>query len=151
VCSEFAAVLVSLFAYFFYIVTAFTAIMGLLLVVFSGSTLDRTLRYPRPVIDHSIAATHLQRPLFMLAPKDGALAKNTPANDAKPPDAVVVANTNTEKPKHERPVHSRKIAARRENIGGRDYTIAQSYNTGSAYRSGLEFGSVYRPGLDAQR
>jgi hypothetical protein len=151
VCSEFAAVLISLFAYFFYIVTAFTAIMGLLVVVFSGSTLDRTLRYPRPVIDHSIAATHLQRPLFMLVPKDGALAKNTAANDAKAPDAVAVANTNAEKPKHERRVHSRKIAARRENIGGRGYTIAQSYNMGSAYRSGFEFGSAYRPGLDAQR
>ena len=133
--------LVSLFAYFFYIVTAFTAIMGLLVVVFSGSTLDRTLRYPRPVIDHSIAATHLQRPLFMLATRGGALAKATPANDAKAPDAVAVANADTEKTKHERPAHSRKVAARRESIGGRDYTIAQSYNTGLGYR----------PGLDAQR
>jgi hypothetical protein len=101
------AVLVSLFAYFFYIVTAFTAIMGLLVVVFSGSTLDRTLRYPRPVFDHSIAATHLQRPLFMQATKDSALAKNTPASDAKAPDTVAVANTDTEKTKHERPAHSR--------------------------------------------
>jgi hypothetical protein len=134
------AVLVSLFAYFFYIVTAFTAIMGLLVVVFSGSTLDRTLRYPRPVFDHSIAATHLQRPLFMQATKDSALAKNTPASDAKAPDTVAVANTDTEKTKHERPAHSRKVAARRENIGGRDYTIAQGNNLG--------FG--YRPGLDAQ-
>jgi len=33
-------VLVSLFAYFIYIVTAFTAIMGLLVVAFNGSTLD---------------------------------------------------------------------------------------------------------------
>jgi hypothetical protein len=143
-CSEFAAVLVSLFAYFFYIVTAFMAIMGLLVVVFSGSTLDRTLRYPRPVIDRSIAATHLQRPLFMMATREGAIAKTTPANDAKAPDAVAAANTDTEKTKREQPAHSRKVAARRENrenVGGRDYTIAQSYNMGPGYR----------PGLDAQR
>jgi hypothetical protein len=137
-------VLLSLFAYFLYIVTAFTAIMGLLLVAFNGSTLDRTLHYPRPIIDHSIAATHPQRPLFMMATRDGALAKATPANDAKAPDAVAAANTDTEKTKHERPAHSRKVAARRENrenAGGRDYTIAQSYNMGLGYR----------PGLDGQR
>ena len=133
--------LVSLFAYFIYIVTAFTAIMGLLVIAFSGSTLDRTLRYPRPVIDQSIAATHLQRPLFMTATKDDAPAKNTPASDAKAPDAVAVANTDTEKTQRERPAHSHKFAARRQNFAGRDYTIAQSYSRG--------FG--YRPGLDAQR
>jgi hypothetical protein len=140
-CSEFAAVLLSLFAYFIYIVTAFTAIMGLLVVAFSGSTLDRTLHYPRPVIDHSIAATRLQPPLFMMATKDGAPAKNTPASDAKSPDAVAVANTDIEKTKRERPARPHKLAARRQNFAGRDYTIAQSYSGG--------FG--YRPGLDAQR
>ena len=133
--------LVSLFAYFIYIVTAFTAIMGLLVVAFNGSTLDRTLHYPRPIIDHSIAATHLQRPLFMVATKDAAPAKNTPASDAKAPDAVAAANADTEKTKRERPPRPHKLAARRQNFAGRDDTIAQSYSGG--------FG--YRPGLDAQR
>jgi hypothetical protein len=140
-CSEFAAVLVSLFAYFIYIVTAFTAIMGLLVVAFNGSALDRTLHYPRPVIDHSIAATHLQRPLFMQATKDGAPAKNTPASDAKAPDTVAVANTDTEKANRERPARRHRLAVRHQNFAGRGYTIAQSYSGG--------FG--YRPGLDAQR
>jgi hypothetical protein len=140
-CSEFAAVLVSLFAYFIYIVTAFTAIMGLLVVAFNGSALDRTLHYPRPVIDHSIAATHLQRPLFMQATKDVAPAKNTPASDAKAPDTVAVANTDTEKANRERPARRHRLALRRQNFAGRGYAIAQSYSGG--------FG--YRPGLDAQR
>lgn len=136
---------VSLFAYFFYIVTAFAAIMGLLVVAFNGSTLDRTMHYPRPVVDHSIAATHLQRPLFMMATKDGtkdgAPAKNTPASEPKAPAAVAVANTDAEKTKRERPVHPHRVAAQRENFAGRDYSIAQSYSTGLGYR----------PGLDAQR
>jgi hypothetical protein len=141
-CSEFAAVVVSLFAYFFYIVTAFAAIMGLLVVAFNGSTLDRTLHYPRPVMDHSIAAAHLQRPLFMMATKDAASAKNTPASEPKAPApaVVAVANTDAEKTKRERPVHPHKIAPR-ENFAGRDYSIAQGYSGG--------FG--YHPGLDAQR
>jgi hypothetical protein len=124
-------------------VTAFTAIMGLLVVAFSGSTLDRTLRYPRPVIDHSVAATHLQRPLFMLATKEAApaLAKNTPASDVKASEPGAVANTDTEKTKRERPPHPHKVAVRRQNFAGRDYTIAQGFSTG--------FG--YRPGLDSQR
>ena len=122
--------LVSLFAYFIYIVTAFTAIMGLLVVAFNGSTLDRTLHYPR-----------LQRPLFMVATKDAAPAKNTPASDAKAPDAVAAANADTEKTKRERPPRPHKLATRRQNFAGREYTIAQSYSGG--------FG--YRPGLDAQR
>jgi hypothetical protein len=138
-------VLISLFAYFLYIVTAFTVIMGLFVFAFSSSMLDRTLHYPRPVIDRSIAATHLRGPLFMLATKDGALAKNTPANDSKPPDAVAVANTDTEKTKRERPAHPHKVAARRENSEGRDTTIAQGYSQG--YSMGLG----YRPGLDGQR
>jgi hypothetical protein len=140
-CSEFAAVVVSLFAYFFYIVTAFAAIMGLLVVAFSGSTLDRTLHYPRPVMDRSIAATHLRRPLFMMATKDATSAKNTSASEPKAPAVVAVANTDTEKTKRERPVHPHKIAAPRENFAGRDYSIAQGYSAGFSYR----------PGLDAQR
>jgi hypothetical protein len=134
-------VAVSLFAYFFYIVTAFAAIMGLLVVAFNGSTLDRTMHYPSPVMDHSIAATHVQRPLFMMATKDGAPAKNTPASEPKAPAAVAVTNTDTEKAKRERPVHPHRVAAQRENFAGRDYSIAQTYSTGLGYR----------PGLDSQR
>ncbi|HEX8827448.1 MAG TPA: hypothetical protein VF778_04980 [Xanthobacteraceae bacterium] len=132
---------VSLFAYFFYIVTAFAAIMGLLVVAFNGSTFDRTLHYPRPVMDHSIAATHLQRPLFLMATKDTASAKSTPASEPKAQAVVAVANPDTEKTKRERPAHPHKIATQRENFGSRDYSIAQGYSAGSSYR----------PGLDAQR
>jgi hypothetical protein len=141
-CSEFAAVVVSLFAYFLYIVTAFAAIMGLLVVAFNGATLDRTLHYPRPIMDHSVAAAHSQGPLFMMATNDGTPAKNTPAAEPKAPDAVAAANTGTEKTKRERPAHPHKVVVRRENSPGRDYTIAQSYSGG---------GFGYRPGLDAQR
>ena len=132
---------VSLFAYFFYIVTAFTAIMGLMIFGVSDSTLDKVLHYPRPVIERSIAATNARRPLFMLAIKDGSSAKNALAKDSKGPEVTSVAKADTEKSKRERPARPHKLASRRENNEWNDYTVAQSYGGGYGYR----------PGLDGQR
>ena len=136
-----AAVLVSLFAYFFYIVTAFAAIMGLMIFGFSDSTLDKALHYPRPIVERPVAALSARRPLFMLAVKDASSAKNELAKDAKVPDATPVAKVDTEKSKRERPAHPHKLASRRQYYGWHDYTVAQGFNAG--------FG--YRPGLDGQR
>lgn len=133
--------LVSLLAYFFYIVTAFAAIMGLMIFGFGDSTLDKALHYPRPVVERSVAAANVRRPLFMLAIKDGSSAKNALAKDAKLPDVTSVGKADTEKSKRERPAHPRKLVSRRENHEWHDYTVAQGFNAG--------FG--YRPGLDGQR
>jgi len=116
----------------------FTAIMGLMIFGFGDSTLDKALHYPRPVVERSVAAANAQRPLFMLAVKDGSPPKNALAKDAKVPDVTSVANVDTEKSKRERPAHPRKLVSRRENHEWHDDTVAQGYNAGFGYRPGLD-------------
>jgi hypothetical protein len=144
-CSEFAAVLGSLFAYFFYIVTAFAALTGLMIVAFSGdSTLGKALHYPRPIVERTIAATSPRRPLYMLATKQESqqsIANSSPTSPAKDLNGsgVPLAKADAEKGKREKPAHPHKLASRLENYGGQDYSVALGNAAG------------YRPGLDGQR
>jgi hypothetical protein len=152
------AVVVSLFAYFLYMITAFTAIGALLIVLTNGSTAEKVLHYPRPLIDQSIieqttTPTNSQ-------PRDLPDASRTkeevPARDRREKnidddDSVVsVAKSDTTKRKlemknePERVAHLHKpkeFARQREKYEGHGYATALGYAEGSGYR----------PGLDAQR
>jgi len=140
-CSEFAAVLGSLFAYFFYMVTAFTALTGLMLITFGGdSTLGKVLRYPHPIVERTIAATNSHHPLFMLATKQESTAKESTARDT-PAENINAssAKADAEKVKHERLAHLHKLASQRRTYEGQGYSVA------------LRNAAGYRPGLDSQR
>ena len=150
------AVVISLFAYFLYMITAFTAIGALLIVLTNGSTAEKVLHYPRPLIDQSIieqttTPTNSQpRDL----PDAAKTKEEVPARDRREKsidDSVVsVAKSDTTKRKletknkPERLAHLHKpkeFARQREKYQGHGYATALGYAEGSGYR----------PGLDAQR
>jgi hypothetical protein len=138
-CPELAAVLGSLLAYFFYIVTAFAAVTGLMIAVLGDSTLGKVLHYPRPVVERAVTAEIPGHRLFMFATNARSPAKNAPETDVKSSSVVPVATADAGK--RDRLAHPRKLATRRENYEGHDYSVALGYGA----RSG------YRPGLDGQR
>jgi hypothetical protein len=74
----------SLFAYFFCMITAFSAITALLIGLFNNSTAENVLRYPRP-----------QRPIIEQTAKKDEPDKNT--NDSR----VLFAKADIAKRKHE--------------------------------------------------
>jgi hypothetical protein len=130
-------VLGSLFAYFFYIVTAFAAIMGFMIATSGDSTLGRVLHYQRPILERTATAGNSRRPLFMLATKQDSAKTAAKDNSSE----AAVAKADLEKSKREKPAYSRKVASRHENYEGRDYNVA--FGNGA--------GSGYHPGLDSQR
>jgi len=134
-------VLGSLFAYFFYIATAFTAITGLMVVVLGDSTLGKVLHYPRPIVERGVTAEIPGRRLFMFATNAKSPAKNAPETDVKSTSVIPAATADAEKSKRDRLPHPRKFASRRENYEGHDYSVALSYGATSGYH----------PGLDGQR
>ena len=105
---------VSLFAYFFYIVAAFTAFSVLLIGLFNN---DR-----------------------LIAPgtSEGSAAKNAPAKDVKDTPGVTIAKTGTGKTKRESSVHLHKLARQWKNFEGHGYTHALGYAEETGYRAGLD-------------
>jgi len=157
-----AAVAVSLFAYFFFMITAFTAIgallIGALLIgLASGSTVEKVLHYPRPIIEQSMieqifTTTNPQPRDLSDAPrtKGEVPARNGPEKNMNESRVVSVAKVDVTKSKREiknkpeRLAHLHKpkgLARQREKYEGHGYAMAL----------GNAAGSGYRPGLDAQR
>jgi hypothetical protein len=142
-----AAVVVSLFGYFFYIVAAFTTIMALLIAVFNQLTSEKARHYPHPIIEPTVTAvnTEPRQPPVALGTKEGApaiylLAKDTNTDSR----AVPIARADAEKPrperkiKPERPAHLHQpnvLARQRQNYDGHGYAMAVGYTRG--YRPGL--------------
>ena len=134
----------SLLGYFIYIVTAFTAVMGLLIGCFDHPTLE-VRRYPNPVVEVVSASKAEDRHLQVISVGEGRFAKNLPGKQTKGGDVVGLA-----KPKHDKINQHKKLAhtempqafARlRENYDERRFKFALGYADGSGYR----------PGLDGQR
>jgi hypothetical protein len=149
------AVVVSLFAYFFYIITAFTAIGALLIGLTNGSTAEKVLRYPRPIIEQSFigqtsTSTNPQPGDVPDAPR--IQKEEVPARDGMENDSRVVSVAKADtakrkleiKSKPEKLAHLHKpkeFARQREKYKRHGYAMALSYAAGSGYG----------PGLDAQR
>jgi hypothetical protein len=135
-----SAVVVSLFAYFFYIVAAFTAISVLLIGLFNNSTLEKVRHHPRPVIERRVTAidTEARHRLIVPGTSEGSAAKNAPAKDVKDTPGVTIAKTGTGKTKRESSVHLHKLARQWKNFEGHGYTHALGYAEETGYRAGLD-------------
>ena len=134
----------SLLGYFVYIVSAFTAVMGLLIVCFDHPTLE-VRRYPSPVVEVVSASNAEDRQLLVMSAGEERFAKNTPGKQTKGGDAVALAKPKPDKiSQHKRPTHvemPKAFARLRENYDRHRFKFALSYAEGSGYR----------PGLDGQR
>ena len=128
----------SLLGYFFYVSTAFTAIMVLLISLFNNSTLERVRHYPRPIILWTVTATkNVPRPpLVAPGTTEESRAKDTPAKDIKESPVASIAKANAEKSKRVRLAHLHKLkvlARLRKNYEGHGYTTALGYAEESGY------------------
>lgn len=133
---------VSLVGYFVYIVTAFAAVMGLLIGCFDHPTLE-VRRYPSPVVEVVSASKAEDRYLQVMSGGEERFAKNLPGKQTKGGDAVALAKPKPDKiNQHKAHVETPKAFARlRENYDERPFKFALGYAEGSGYR----------PGLDGQR
>jgi hypothetical protein len=84
-CSELTAMVGSLFAYFFCMITAFSAIAAFLIELFNNSAAENVLRYPRPqrpIIEETFATTNPQ--LRDLSDAPGMKKEEVPAKKDEP-------------------------------------------------------------------
>ncbi|HEV2714241.1 MAG TPA: hypothetical protein VGU64_03175 [Terriglobales bacterium] len=87
----------SLLGYFVYIVSAFTAVMGLLIVCFDHPTLE-VRRYPSPVVEVVSASNAEDRQLLVMSAGEERFAKNTPGKQTKGGDALGKAEARQNQP-----------------------------------------------------
>jgi hypothetical protein len=137
-------VAVSLLGYFFYIGTAFTAIMALLISLFNGSNaLERARYYPRPVIARTVTASNEahRRPLKKETNWQASSAFGTKeassTNTVEQSQVLFTAKTDVDKSKGERhsyPHKSKKLlASRRDHLLGGRYATVLSYAGESSF------------------
>lgn len=130
----------SLLGYFVYIVTAFTAIMGLLIGCFDHPTLE-VRRYPSPVVEVASASKAEDRHLQVMSAGEERFAKNFPGKQTKGGDVVGLAKPKPDKiNQHKRLTRVEKpkaFARLRENYDERRLKFALGYADGSGYRPGL--------------
>jgi hypothetical protein len=114
---------VSLFAYFFTMIMAFSAITGVLIGVFNNSAAEHVLRYPRPqrpMIEQTFTRTNPQLPAAPGIKKEEVPAKKDEPDKNKNDSRVLFAKADIAKPKHEikdkpdRLAHLSKPARQRE-------------------------------------
>jgi hypothetical protein len=131
----------SLLGYFVYIVTAFTAVMGLLIGCFDHPTLE-VRRYPSPVVEVVSASKAEDRHLQVMSVGEGRFAKNLPGKQTKGGDVVGLAKQKPDKiNQHKKLVHAempQAFARLRENYDERRFKFALGYADGSGYRPGLD-------------
>jgi hypothetical protein len=134
----------SLVGYFVYIVTAFVAVMGLLIGCFDHPTLE-VRRYPSPVVEVVSASKAEDRYLQVMSGGEERFAKNLPGKQTKGGDVVGLAKPKPDKiNQHKRLAHvemPQAFARLHENYDERRFKFALGYADGSGYR----------PGLDGQR
>jgi len=131
---------VSVLGYFIYIVTAFTAVMALLIGCFDHSTLE-VRRYPSPVVEIVSATEAEDRHLQVTPGTEERSAKNLPGKQTNDANVVALAKPKPNKVnQHKRLAHVEmpKVLARlRENYDERRFRFALGYAEGSGYRQGL--------------
>lgn len=143
---------VSLFAYFFYIIVAFSAITALLIGLSNESTVQNVMHYPRPIFDRAAIASDSGAWRAPNAP-NASRKEQAPARDKRDDkiDSRAIAVAKVDAPKRDRETqrttakfaHLQKprAPARQRERQDRGYAVAFG-NSG---------GPGYRPGLDAQR
>jgi hypothetical protein len=132
--------LASAVGYFVYIVTAFIAVMALLIGYFDHSTLE-VRRYPIPVVEIVLATKAEDRHLQVTPGTEERSAKNLPGKQTKGANVVAFAKPKPDKinqPKTLAHVEMPKVFARlRENYDERRFRFALGYAEESGYRLGL--------------
>ena len=131
----------SLVGYFVYIVTAFVAVMGLLIGCFDRSTLE-VRRYPSPALEVVSASKAEDRHLQVMSGGEERVAKTLPGKQAKDGDLVALAKPKLDKiNQHQGLAHvgMPKVFARlRETYDEHRFRFALGYAEGSGYRPGLD-------------
>ena len=94
---------VSLFAYFFYIIVAFSAITALLIRLSNESTVQNVIHYPRPIFDHAAIVSNFGAWQTPNAPNDPR-KEQTPAKEKRDDkiNSGAVALANVDAPKRNR-------------------------------------------------
>ena len=155
-----AAVVVSVVAYFFCIISVFATIMALMTLlpgVFDNS-FERFRHYPRPIIErtvthappHHIPNSEPHHTLVALGTNEGTAPKDLSAHDKNTKDtrAASIAKADAENRKPERKIKPERLAHL-----GQPKVLAvqrQSYE-GYGYGMALGHSEGYSPGLDSQR
>jgi hypothetical protein len=129
---------VTLLAYFFYVVTAFTVAMALLVHFFDDSTSAKMLHYPRPITVRMVEEPH---PLATPETRERQSAKTVSEKDTEGSRIFDFAKSDLEKNKHKTLDGSKMSPRKHENDDRRRNGIALGYAQASGYR----------PGLDGQR
>ena len=135
---------VSLLGYFFYIGTAFTAIMAVLIGLFNGPyALERVRHYPRPVIVRTVTASNEahRRQLKKEANRQALSAVGTKeTSSTKSVDqshVLFTAKADVDKRKGESHSYHHKpkklLASRRDDLIGGRYATALSYAGKSSF------------------
>ena len=135
---------VSLIGYFFYIGTAFTAIMAVLIGLFNGPyALERVRHYPRPVIVRTVTASNEahRRQLKKEANRQALSAFGTketsPTKSGEQSHVLFTAKANVDKGKGESHSYHHKpkklLASRRDDLKGGRYATALSYAGESSF------------------
>jgi hypothetical protein len=132
-----AVVAVSLLGYFFYIGTAFTAIMAFLITLFNGSNaLERARYYPRPVIARTVTASNeahrrqLKKEANRQALRAVGTKETSSAKSVEQSQVLFTAKADVDKSKgrHSYPHKPKKLlASRRDDLIGGRYPTALSY------------------------
>jgi hypothetical protein len=137
-------VAVSLLGYFFYIGTAFTAIMALLISLFNGSNaLERVRYYPRPIIARTVTASNeahrralIKEINWQASSAFGTKEASTPKS-VKQSQVLFATTADVDKSKgegHSYPHKLKKLlASRRDHLLGGRYATVLSYAGESSF------------------
>jgi len=140
-------VFVSVFGFFLYMMTAFSAIAALLIGLSGNSAIENALHYPRPIVDEAVTATNPEpsNPLNRRELEEPKRKEEAPARDKKDSDIISVAKADRAKRKSEMKyrleklahLHKPKVLAHQRERQEGGYSVALGYSEGSGYRPGL--------------
>jgi hypothetical protein len=150
-------VVVSLFAYFFYIIVAFSAITALLIGLSNESTVQDVMHYPRPIFDQ--AAIVSDSGTWQAPNAANGLRKEKAPSKDKGDDKInsgAIAVAKVDAPKRNVEPSSRETRRNTVKFAHLQKPRApvrqrERQDRGYAVAFGNSEGSGYHPGLDAQR
>jgi hypothetical protein len=151
-CPRVTAVAVSLFAYFFYIIAAFSAIAAVLIGLSNESTVEGVIHYPRPIFDQAAVAPGSGTWQVPNAP-NRTRKEESPSKEKRDDkmDSRAIAVAKADAPNHNRKIKRNVVKFARLQKPRAPARPRERRDRGYAIAFGSSEGSGYRPGLDAQR
>jgi hypothetical protein len=149
-CPGVTPVVVSLLAYFFYIIVAFSAITALLIGLSNESTVQDVMHYPRPIFDQ---AAIVSDPGAWQAPNapNASQKEQAPARDKRDDkiDSGAIAVAKVDAPKRNR--ETKRNTVKFAHLQKPRATARQRERQDRGYAVAFGNSGGYRPGLDSQR